>query len=200
MSRHREHSSVRLRRLALVLFVALLLGVTLVHQASSAAFRDVAGSTGNMWTAGTVSLDDDATAPLFGDVTGLTPASAGSRCIAITYTGDVSAEVSLYGVTGGTLAPYLNLTVEQGTGGTFGGGDPCSGFTPIGGAVYSGTLAGFGGHDGFAAGVPAAATDRWHPAAAGDTRVYRFSYTIADDANAQSTDATASFTWEARTA
>lgn len=70
----------------------------------------------------------------------LVPGEPASTCIQITYTGNLASSVRLYG-TGETatksLDTHLNLTIEQGTGGTFGGG--CAGFAPDAGAPNSWT-------------------------------------------------------------
>src|SRR5262245_62453153 len=85
---------------------------------------------------------------------GLKPGSTGAKCIVVTSTGSLASTVKLYGTSPATtnqLSTYLNLTVEEGNGGTFAGG--CSGFTATG-TAYSGTLAAFGtGKTDFATGV-----------------------------------------------
>src|SRR6185312_6458524 len=75
----------------------------------------------------------------------LKPGSTGSKCIAVTSTGTLPSAVKLYGTAAATtnaLSSWINLTITQGTGGSFGS---CTGFTPLasGSSVYTGTLAAF---------------------------------------------------------
>ena len=85
--------------------------------------------------------------------------------------------------------PYLDLTVEQGTGGGF---SSCTGFS--GTQIYSGTASGFAGtHTNFGTGLTG-----WSPTATPDSRTYRVTVTVQNDNNAQSKTATADYTWEAQ--
>lgn len=190
------------RRLrALLLVTALVGGVVssgaLVWHASYAAFVGSTENSGNSWTAGSVTLsDDDAGAALF-DVTGLTPGSStGSpHCITVTYSGDVPASVKLYSADAtGDLAQYINLTIDQGTGGSFA---DCTGFVAdAGGPIFTGTLQAFGtAHNDFANGV-----GTFEPTTNPSTKVYRFAYTLdaATPSTAQGDNATATFTWESQ--
>jgi hypothetical protein len=128
------------------------------------------------------------------NATGLVPGSTGSKCIVVTFTGNVASSVKLYTQAasyGGTLGPYLDMTMEQGSGGSFAGG--CGAFTPTG-TIYSGTLANFAASNtDFSTGI-----GTFTPNANGQTRVYRFTYSLADNNNAQNKTASIGFTWEAR--
>jgi hypothetical protein len=158
--------------------------------ASAAAFSSTTSNTGNGWSAATVSLtDDDSGAAIFA-VTGAEPGDTGRNCITVTFTGTTASTVRAYasGLTG-TLGPYLNLTVEQGTGGSFGN---CTGFTAQ--ASTTGTLASFAStYTGFTGGF-----GTWAPTAAGDVRTYRISWSLAANNVAAGKSAALAFTWEAR--
>ncbi len=169
-------------------FVAvLLLGNT------RAAFVDTTDNATNTFSAGDVVLrDDDAGSVLF-DIANLAPGDVRRRCLAVDYTGSLTADVRLYGTVGGNgLADYLDVDVEVGTGG---GSSSCRGFVASS-TLFSGTLAQFGaGHTGYADGLGgfSGATD---PA----TRTYRITVALRDDNAAQGRSATAGFTWEAQSA
>ncbi len=179
-------------RLQLLLVPITLIGSSLlVWDASNAAFSAQTSNGVNNWAAASVAIgDDDADVAMF-NATGLKPNNTGTHCIKVTYNGDTSASVKLHGTTAGTLGTYLSVTVEEGTGATFGAA--CTGFTPSA-TIYTGTLANFGtNHSSFATGVGSFA-----PTTAGETKSYRFTYVVQDNAAAQGTTASATFTWESR--
>ena len=174
--------------------VALALVSLVVIVGSRAAFSDTTSNAGNNWAAGTVVItDDDAGAAMF-NATGMKPGSSVTNCIVVTYSGSlVPATVSLYGSTGGTgLAPYLDVDLDIGSGGSFGN---CTGFTKdVSGDIFTGTLSGFSAtHTNFANGLQS-----WAPAANPESKTYRFTLTLQDNNAAQGLDATATFTWEAQ--
>jgi len=180
-----------------VLALVLVFGVAGVARA---AFVARAQNVGNQFAAGTVSLsDDDAGAALFA-LSGLVAGDAGVRCVEVGYGGTLAAAVKLYGDTYSTslgLGAYLNLVIEEGSGATFAGSGPgsCPGFV-AGATIYSGTVDDFAAaHTGFGSGVGSFA-----PSAAGQSRVFRFSYTLdvaAPDTTASGT-ASLRFVWEAQ--
>jgi len=94
------------------------------------------------------------------------------------------------------LSTYLDVSVVQGSGGTFGS---CTGFTPLatGSSVYSGTLANFGTTaTSFATGL-----GTWAPTgSAAESRTFQFTYTVNAAAPNTSQGGTAAigFTWEAQ--
>ena len=73
-------------------------------------------------------------------VTNAGPGTSTVKCIKVTYTGSMPADVKLYTPsTLGAGANYIDLTIEKGTGNpTFPG---CTGFTS-GSTIYTGTLGG----------------------------------------------------------
>lgn len=194
-------SALRSRWTALAAILAgLMVSGGVVWEASYSAFSATTTSPTSNWSSGTVALsDDDSNTALF-TASNLKPGSTGSKCIAVTSTGSLPSTVKLYGTGAATtnaLSTYVNLTITQGTGGTFAGG--CTGFTPLGtgSSVYSGTLAGFASTaTGFASGL-----GTWAPTGSGsETRVFQLSYTLdpAVPNSAQAGTAALGFTWEAQ--
>jgi hypothetical protein len=160
---------------------ALAVSGLVVAQASSSAYSATTVSPTSNWASGTVALtDDDANAAAF-TVTNARPGSSGSRCLVVTSSGTLPSQVRIYGAngTGATnLGAYLDLTITQGTGGSFGS---CTGFTPLasGAEVFHGNLVTFGTtRTGYANGVGG-----WNPTgAAPESRTYKLSYVISPDA------------------
>ena len=202
---HRTHRS---RRSPTVLAIGMVLSAGIVWQASYAAFTGTTSNPNNTWATGTVTLTDDdgGSSPTTGTAmftaTGMRPGDPDLvHCVRVTYAGSLTAPVKLYATSvSGDLAPYLDLTVEEGTGGTFA---DCSGFaTPT--TIFNSTTPPGGGNDGtlnffttsatgYASGVGA-----WTPTGAGQTRTYRFTIHLHDDDDAQDKSAQLTFTWEAR--
>lgn len=184
---------------------ALGLSAVVVAQSSYAAFSATTSNPTNNWSAGTVALsDDDANTALF-TATNLKPGSTGTKCIVVTSSGSLPSQVKLYGTSPATtnnLAGSINLSIVQGSGGSFAGG--CSGFTPqaTNSSVYSGTLAAFGSSaTAFASGTPTLAAATWAPTgAAAESKTYQFTYTVDPLAPSTVQGGTASigFTWEAQ--
>jgi hypothetical protein len=177
--------------------LGLVISTGLVWQASHAAFSATTTNPTNNWSAGAVALsDDDSNSAMF-TVTAMKPGSTGTHCIAVTSSGTLPAAVKLYATNASTtnaLASSIDLTITQGTGGSF---SSCTGFTPLGSnsSVYSGTLAAFeSSATNFSNGAGV-----WAPTGSGsETHTYAFTYTL--DANtpssAQGGTASVSFTWE----
>lgn len=125
---------------------AMLASGALVATGSYSAFSATTSNPTNNWSVGTVALSDDDTNVAMFTATGLKPGSTGTKCIAVTSTGSLASAVKLYGTAPATtnaLSTSINLTVTQGTGGSFGS---CTGFTALatGSSIYTGTLAAFG--------------------------------------------------------
>lgn len=174
----------------------LVIASAVAVRSSSAAFTATTANTGNSWEAGSVTLGDDDSDTAMFSVTGMMPGDPEVRCIEVSYSGSLDADVKLYGaITGGTgLEDYIDITVERGTGGSFG---DCSGFSASE-SVYTGTLAGLAtDHTSFADGA-----GTWAPVGGGptDAVVYRFTTALQDDVQAQGLATTATFTWEAQSA
>ncbi|GGQ40510.1 hypothetical protein [Couchioplanes azureus] len=176
---------------ALTVTGGIVVSSGVMWQASSAAFTANTGNSANSWNAGTVALSDDDTGAAMFSPTNLRPGSTGDKCITVSYTGSLSATVKMYGSgISGALAPYLDLVIEEGSGGGYGS---CTGFTASG-TAYTGTLANFGStRNSFANGVGTFA-----PASA-SSKTYHISYTVnaSTPDSAQGASAAATFTWEA---
>lgn len=166
------------------------------------AFSATTTNAGNTITAGTVAIaDNDAGAAMY-SITNAKPGESVSKCIKVTYTGSLDADVHIYtSSTIGALGQYVELTITPGsqTTPTF---PSCTGFTPdSGGALYTGTLANFATtKNTYANGVvdyPGTGT-RW---AASESVVYQVTATLQSSAPEAAQGATTgahTFTWEAR--
>jgi hypothetical protein len=179
--------------------LAMLASAMVVGTASYSAYSSTTVNPASNWATGTVKLSDDDVSNAMFAATGLKPGSTGSKCITVTSSGSLASSVKMYGTNASTtkeLARYIDLTITQGTGGSFGS---CSGFTPLptGSSVFSGTLEAFGSTaTGYASGV-----GTWNPS--GDTsesRTYQVSYTLSSSApdSTQGGTAAITFTWEAQ--
>ncbi|GAB2980781.1 hypothetical protein [Frigoribacterium salinisoli] len=200
--------SPRTARLAALIGVpvALVASGAVVSTASYSAFSSTTENPTSNWATGSVALtDDDGGAGGSGgtalfSATNLKPGSTDAKCITVTSTGTLPSTVKLYGTGASStkdLAANTTLTVEQGTGGSFGS---CTGFTPAttGGTLYNASLAGFAtAHSNYAN-----ATGGWVTAGgtAAESRTYRISYTVSPTLANTSQGASASlgFTWEAQ--
>jgi hypothetical protein len=193
--------SIRIRSIAkwAVVPVALMASGLLVWQSSYSAFSATAVNPSSNWTAGTVALADDDTNTALFTASTLKPGDTGTKCIVVTSSGNLASTVKLYQTgyaTTAALGTYLNMVIDEGTGGTFASSGPtsCTGFT-FGSNDYTGTLAGFAGKTSFATGA-----GTWAPAAGTVTKTYRFSYTLdaATPNTSQGGTASVGFTWEAQ--
>jgi hypothetical protein len=187
-----------------VLLTALCVGAlgSLAAMGVFGAFSSTTTNAGNTITAGTVAIaDNDAGAAMY-SLTNAKPGESVSKCIKVTYTGSLDADVHLYTTsTIGSLGQYVELTITPGTQATstF---PSCTGFTPdSGGALYTGTLQNFGTtKNSYANGVvdyPGSGT-KW---ASGESVVYQVTATLqssAPDAAQGLTTGAHTFTWEAR--
>lgn len=191
--RHEASSKAKTYRRAAAGLVFIAMVVSLLV-GSWAAFTDTTSNSPDQFAAGTVTItDDDAGSAMF-TVNGMKPGDSSTNCIAVTYTGSLDANVWLYGATAGTgLDAYLNVSVEAGSGGSYGN---CTGFTPSS-TLYSGTLAGYPDSQ------PAGIQDTTHsPWVTNDAVVYRVTVSLpaATPNAAQGLNATQTFTWEAQQA
>lgn len=186
------------------LLTALCIGAlgSLAAMGVFGAFSATTTNAGNTITAGTVSIaDNDAGAAMY-SLTNAKPGESVSKCIKVTYTGSLDADVHIYTTSSiGALGQYVELTITPGTQttSTF---PSCTGFTPdAGGALYSGTLANFATtKNNYANGVvdyPGSGT-KW---ASNESVVYQVTATLQSSAPEAAQGATTgahTFTWEAR--
>lgn len=168
----------------------------LVLQGSNAAFTASTANNGNSVASGTVVLaDDDSNTAMF-NVAGLNGGQVVERCIKVTYSGTLTADVKLFGTVGGTgLAPGLTATIKVGTGTTSTGGASfsCTGFSD-GVQIFDGSLTAFGtSHSSYVNGLGGFAN-----ATATTTKAYKIELTVSNDNTYQGKTATAAFTWEAQ--
>jgi predicted ribosomally synthesized peptide with SipW-like signal peptide len=185
------------RRILLTLLVVGLLGGVAVVGTLS-AFSSTTTNTDNSFTAGTVTLADNDSGAVLYSVSNQKPGVNTVRCIKLTYSGSLDADVKLYTPsTVNASAQYINLTIEKGTSDTavF---PNCGTFTSES-TVYNGTLANFAStRNSYANGILAfpGAQTAW---AQNDTLVYRFTLSVQDDNAAQgASSGLHTFTWEAR--
>jgi hypothetical protein len=189
------------RKLFLSLLVVGLLGALAGFGAFS-AFTSTTANPGNSFAAGTVALGDNDAGAAFYSLSNQKPGSSTTKCIKVTYTGTLDADVKLYTTSSiGSLGQYVDLTITPGTQPTSTFPD-CTSFTPdAGGAIFNNTLQNFAtNHASYATGLsdyPGSST-KW---VTNDAVVYRFVLTLQsgtpDSAQGGSTGAH-SFTWEAR--
>jgi hypothetical protein len=109
-------------------------------------FSATTQNSGNEISSGTVALSDNDAGSAQLNITGAKPGDTWTRCIKVTYNGSLPADIHNYVVGGtGPLAPYLHLTLSQGTqpAATF---PSCTGFTPDAtngtGIIYDGPALG----------------------------------------------------------
>lgn len=191
---HGQRGSRRSRlALALTVPVGVLASGAMVWQASYAAFTATTENANNSWATGTVVLTDNDSGAVLFNVSGLDNDDTATKCITVTYSGTLAANVRLYatGVDGAdTLASYIDLVVEEGSGAT---DAACTGFVAANPAVsFSAKLSTMP----MSWAAPGALN--W-PASQNTSKSYRITYNITDgDENAQGKTADASFVWEAR--
>lgn len=200
MSGRAPRASKAVRTLFLLCLVATLTGA-----GTFAAFSSTTQNSGNVFQAGTVVISDNDLGSMMFNLSQMSPETpTASRCIVTTYGGSLPATVRLYGTTAGTgLDQYIDLTVTRGTIATP-SGSSCSGFAAdaanhrgLGaGVLYFGTLRDFA--DDYATGLVDATTATPESWTNGETRAYRFDVSLKNAQGAAGTDATQTFTWEAR--
>jgi hypothetical protein len=191
--RSRNSLAIQLSAFALTFILIALLVVT----SSRAAFVAQNDNSTNTVTSAAIALsDNDTSTAMFNNVTNMVPGTTYERCIDVTYTGTVDpTAVILYanGTPTGTLAPYLDLTVQVGAD-TPAAFRDCTGFVSSG-TVYSGTLGTFAStRTSYANGVTT-----WDPIGSPETRTFRFVLTVQDTTAAAGLNTTFGFSWETRT-
>ncbi len=188
--------------------VAGLLGSgTLVWQASSAAFTATTDNASNSWDSGNVVLSNNLGAAMFPAAAydDLVPGASDTKCILVEYDGDVAAAVKLYiTVPGGTLAQYIDMHVQKGTGDCTDNGGAAFGskstvFGDGDGVLTAGedTLTELAGHTNWGSGV----STGWTPSAANSVVPFLFKYTLVNTGNNDAMNKSATnvtFTWEAQ--
>lgn len=155
-------------RLGASLVLLLIMGL-LVVQATRAAFSDTTTNTTSSFA--TVDLVDDDSGSAMFSITNMVPGQTAAKCIVVTYNGTLGdpAAVKLFcgGDTDtGTLGSHLNITVEEGTGGSF---LSCAGFTTENTILNAVTLSTFtSAHNNYPTGVGV-----WDPSATPESKTYK---------------------------
>ena len=195
--RHRKGSVPAALAWLVALPISLVVVSVLVVSSSVAAFTSSTENTGNSFTAGTVDLVDDDVAAVMFTVTNMMPGESVTDCIEVTYQGTVPnpAAVKIYsgGYTdSGDYDTYLNLTIEEGTGGVFGN---CTGFTLENTIESAGTLSDFDtAHTNYGTGAGV-----WDPAATPESKTYRITVefdSAAPNAEQGESVTAVTFNWE----
>ncbi len=176
---------------------SLLTVSAVVVSSSTAAFTASTSNAGNSLSTGTVDLVDNDLGAVMFTASDLVPGQSVTDCIVVTYQGTVAdpAGVKVYsgGYTdSGTVATYLNLTIEEESGGTFGN---CTGFV-TGATIESGsTLAGFdSASSDYSTGVGA-----WDPSGTPESTTYRITVQLdpsAPDTQQGESVSAMTFAWE----
>jgi len=119
---------------------SVLISALVVWQSSYAAFSTTTVNPSNTFGSGSVVLSDDDSGTAMFTPTLLKPADTGTKCIVVTSTGTLASAVELYATgysTTNGLSTYLDMVIDEGTGGTFASSGPtsCTGF--VAGATSS---------------------------------------------------------------
>jgi predicted ribosomally synthesized peptide with SipW-like signal peptide len=189
-----------------VLMTLVVVGVagSIIASAVFSAFSATTSNPGNQFQAGTVSIsDNDAGAAMY-NILAAAPGATTSKCIKVTFDGNLPSTVKLYTAAGTTGLPassqYLNLTITPGT-----QASPsfpsCTGFTPdAGGAIYTGTINDWRtSHNAWSNGL--AVNDQTGNAVwdQNDAVVYKFDVQVQNVPAAQGADSGIhDFTWESQ--
>lgn len=174
-------------------------GLGAVGYGTFSAFSSTTENPGNSFASGTVVIgDNDGDTALYSVSNAKPTQSSTAKCITVTYTGSLGANVKLFrgAFTGGDAAfrDTIDLTVTKGSGGTFA---DCTGFTAASSnpSVYNAKLGAFP-----AGGISVTDADGNATWSQNDAVTYRVQATLPDtsDNNLQGKGTgTHSFTWEA---
>jgi Camelysin metallo-endopeptidase len=165
--------------------------------ATFSAFSSTTANSGNTFDAGSVVLGDNDLGAAMYTVSNQKPGQSTVKCIKLTYTGTLDADVKLYTTTSvNASAQYIDLVVEKGTSDT--STFPNCGTFSSQSTLYTGTLANFAStKNSYANGIaayPGSAT-KW---VANDALVYRFTVSVQDSNSAQgASSGSHAFTWQA---
>lgn len=164
--------------------ISALLIATFVVNRSNEALTSEGTAAATSVSSGTISLvDDDQGRSLF-DLSAMAPGRPVVRCIEVVYDGTIlPVELALRAEADGTLASFLDLTIDEGTDGSF---ETCDGFSIIR-PVFSGTLSEL-------------TDESWLPLGrmvnTGDRRSFRIHLSLQDTNAALGQSTTADFVWE----
>jgi len=189
-------------RAARRLMTAGTLGVSglLVWQSTAASFTASTTNPSNSMTAGTVTISDNDSGTALFTTTGMVPGATGNNCILVTYSGTATSTIKLYtanylatdgAADGATLPTWLKMNIQVGTGTC---GAPI-GLTDVTAASPGDTFTTISAKTSFANGYGTG----WTAATAGNTRVFKFTYTLDSSTPNTSTgdNITTDFVWTA---
>lgn len=183
------------RRVAIIsaALVAGLLGSgALVLRGTEAVFSANTTNGVNTWQAGSVSISDDDSGQAMFQAPAMAPGDSLTRCINVTYTGNVAAPVRLYATNAsGDLRPDLNLTITEGTGAT---DVNCNNFVADGAPIYTGNIHDFT-TDSF---DHETGVSSWTPNSNPTVRTFQFVVQLDSLSTLQGQNAQATFVWEAQ--
>lgn len=181
----------------LAVAVSILLVSFLVASASRAAFIDTTDNSASVVGAGTIDLVDNDSGSVLFNISTLLPGDTVENCIVVTYQGTAAdpGAVKLYsgGFTdSGDFADFLNITIEEGTGGTF---NDCTGFANVNTIESGGTLGAFDAtHSSYATGAGV-----WDPSSTPESVTYKITFEL-DSATTSAEEGESvtglTFTWE----
>jgi hypothetical protein len=161
----------------------LLLSTLVVNRSSGALTGTDANATAAVGSGSIELTDDDQGRSLF-DLTNLTPARPEARCVEVTYGGTIlPVALRLRAEADGSLADFLDVTIDEGTGGGF---ESCDGFTAVS-PVFDGPLT-----DLTALGW----VELGDILNAGDGRTYRISLQLEDNQEALTQETNLELAWE----
>jgi len=185
-------------RAARRLGVPIALGVVCALVITAAARGELLGTASGLVLSSTeVTLaDDDGGGTLFGLV-GARPGNQNEGCVTVRSTSDAPVSVNLSAVATGELAPYVRLTITEGSGPS--GEGTCDGFEPdtadhIGrgpGVIFVGRLAELADPGRPAVDAP---DEEWPP---GTSHSFRIRAEIVNDPAAQGREASGRLVWQA---
>lgn len=163
----------------------LAIATFVVNRSATALTIDGAVNASEV-ASGTIDLNDDDNGRSLFDLADMVPGRTSTQCITIRYDGSiVPVDLALQAEVEGDLGPYLDVVVEQGSTGGF---EDCERFRSER-IVYDGTLARM------AAGNR---IDLERILNQGESRVYRFRFTLKDTNEALGRASTVGFVWEVR--
>jgi hypothetical protein len=162
---------------------ALLIATLVVNRSSEGLVTD--GSVARTALAsGTISLNDDDSGRALFDLSNMAPGRPIVQCLEVEYAGSiVPVDMILLVESAGDLGPYLNLSIDEGSGGGF---EACETFVQSV-RLYDGTLSDIASGDPLRVGVILNSDER---------RSYRITFGLQDEQEALGRAATADFIWE----
>ena len=170
---------------ALAAAVASLAVATFVVGTSTNALDPGGTVAGSSLESGTVSLRDDDGGRSLVQLENMAPRRPVERCITVTYDGTVlPVDVTLTARTDGDIADYVLATIERGDAGGY---DSCDEFEPTE-QVFSGRLGDI------AEGEPLGLGAMRYQ---GEDISFRFTFELADEADAAGRSGSVDFVWEA---